>query len=134
MYAVDDSGRPMAGGPLGRLFSLDPMGPRGVSTLGDENQPPSVGSLDKPWMTERLDDRAGEPDCKRTSQTRSESEGVTGVRDPVIQTGSEVQTDCVNISTDNGLTNSRETSPSSDSGVHSWTEQWENMSENSTYS
>ena len=38
----------------------------------------------------------------------------------------------MNISTDNGLTNSRETSPSSDSGVHSWTEQWENMSENST--
>ena len=24
--------------------------------------------------------------------------------------------------------------PSSDSGVHSWNEQWENMSENSTYS
>ena len=134
MYTVDDSGRPMAGGPLGRLFSLDPMGPRGMSTLGDENQPPSVGSLDKPWMTERLDDRAGEPDYKRTTQIRSESERVTGVRDPVIQTGSEVQTDRVNISTDNGLTNSRETSPSSDSGVHSWTEQWENMSENSTYS
>ena len=80
-------------------------------------------------MTERLDDRAGEPDYKWTTQTRSESESVTGVRDPVIQTGSEVQTDRVNISIDNGRTNSRETSPS---GVHSWTEQWENMSENST--
>ena len=151
-----------------------------------------MGSLGKPWMTEQLGDRAGEPDYKRTTQTRSESESVTGVpdsviqtrslvhtgrvnismangptdssviphssdsvvhslgerttqtrsesesvtgvRDPVIQTGSEVQTDRVNISTDNGLTDSRETSPSSDSGVHSWTEQWENMSENSTYS
>ena len=129
MYTVDDSCRPTAGGPLGRLFSLDPMGPRGMSTLGDENQSPSVDSLDKPWMTERLDDRAGEPDYKRTTQTRSESESVTGVRDPVIQTGSEVQTDRVNISTDNGLTNLRDASPSSDSGVHSWTEQWENMSE-----
>ena len=85
-------------------------------------------------MTERLGDRAGEPDFKRTTQTGSESESDTGVRDPVIQTGSEVQTDRVNLSTDNGLTDSRETSPSSDSGVHSLTEQWENMSENSTYS
>ena len=69
---------------------------------------------------------------ERTTQTKSESESVAGIPDPVIQTGSEVQTDRVNISTDNGLTNSRETSPSSDSGVHSWTEQWENMSENLT--
>ena len=52
----------------------------------------------------------------------------------MIQTGSEVQTDRVNIRTDNGLTDSRETSHSSDSGIHSWTEQWENMSENLTYS
>ena len=132
MYTVDDSGRPMAGGPLGRLISLDPMSPRGMSTLGDENQSPSVDYFDIPWMTERPDDRAGEPDYKRTTQTRNESQGDTGGRDPVIQTGSEAQTDRVKISTDNGLTNSRETSPSSDSGVHSWTEQWENMSENST--
>ena len=69
---------------------------------------------------------------ERTTQTKSESESVAGIPDPVIQTGSEVQTDRVNINTDNGLTNSRETSPSSDSGVHSWTELWENMSENST--
>ena len=102
--------------------------------MGDENQPPGVGSLGKPWMTERPDDRAGEPDYKRKTQTRSESASDTGVPDPVIQTGSEVQKDRVNISTDNRLTDSRETSPSSDSGVHSLTEQWENMSENLTYS
>ena len=57
---------------------------------------------------------------------------IPGHQDPVPQTGSEVQTDRVNISTDNGRTDWRETSLSSDSGVHSWTEQWENMSENST--
>ena len=71
---------------------------------------------------------------ERTTQTRSESGSVAGVPDPLIQTGSEVQTDRVNVRTDNGPTDSRETSPSSDSGVHSWTEQWENMSENLTYS
>ena len=65
-------------------------------------------------------------------QTKSVSKSVAGIPDPVPQTGSEVQTDRVNISTDNGRTDWRETSLSSDSGVHSWTEQWENMSENST--
>ena len=73
-------------------------------------------------------------DCSLKTQTRSESESVTGVPDPVIQMGSEVQTDRVNIRTDNRLKDSRETSHSSDSGIHSWTEQWENMSENLTYS
>ena len=37
----------------------------------------------------------------------------------------------VNGSLDNGLTNSRDVGRSSDSGVHSWTEQWVNMSDNS---
>ena len=67
---------------------------------------------------------------ERWTQTKSVSECVAGIPDPVPQ--SEVQTDRVNISTDNGRTDWRETSLSSDSGVHSWTEQWENMSENST--
>ena len=69
--------------------------------------------------------------CKRTIQTRSESESYSGVPDAVIQTGSEVQPDRVKISTANGPTESRKTPPSSDSGVHSVGEQWENMSTNS---
>ena len=131
IYAVNDSDRPTSGGPVGRLFSLDPMGPRGMSSLGDGNQPPCVGPVGKPLITGRLGDQVSEPDCKRTTQTRSESESDTGVPDPVIQTGSEVQPDRVNISTANGPTDSRETPPSSDSGVHSLGEQWENMSTNS---
>ena len=119
MHAVNDPCRPTAGGPVGRLFSLDPMGPRGKSSLGDENQPPWVGPVGKPLITERLGNRVSEPDCKRMTQTRSESERDTGVPGPVIQTGSEVQPDRVNISTANGPTDSRETTTSSDSGVHS---------------
>ena len=134
MYAVNNPCRPTAGGPVGRLFSLEPMGPRGKAPLGDENQPPGVGPWGKPFITERLGNRVSEPDCKRTTQTRSGSERDTGVPGPMIQTGSEVQRDRVNISTDIGPSDSRETTPSSDSGVHSWTEQWENMSDNLTYS
>ena len=106
MYAVNDPCRPTAGGPLGRLFSLDPMGPRGMSSLGDGNQPPSVGPVGKPLIPERLGDQVSEPDYKRTTQTRSESESDTGVPDSVIQTGSEVHTGCVNISMANGPTDS----------------------------
>ena len=131
IYAVNDPCQPMAGGPVGRLFSLDPMGPRGMSSLGDGNQPPCVGPGGKPLITGRLGDQVSEPDHKRTTQTRSESESDTGVPDAVIQTGSEVQPDRVNISTANGPTDSRETPPASDSGVHSLGEQWENMSTHS---
>ena len=49
----------------------------------------------------------------------------------MIQMGSEVQTDRVNINMVNGPTDSSVTSPSSDSGMHSLGEQWENMSTNS---
>ena len=131
IYAVNDSDRPTAGGPVGRLFSLDPMGPSGMSSSGDGNQPPTVGPVGKPFITGRLGDQVSEPDCRRTIQTRSESESITGVPDPVIQMGSDVQTDRVNIGTANGPADSRDTPPSSDSGGHSLGEQWENMSTNS---
>ena len=68
---------------------------------------------------------------ERLTQTKSVSKSVAGIADPVIQTGCEVQTDRVNISIANGPTDSSVTPPSSDSGVHSLGEQWENMSANS---
>ena len=166
------------------------MGPRANFFVGDRNQPPSVGPVSRPGLSERRGDRVTESGFKETTQTRSESESETGVTDsvirtesdahtdranismangpadvivippsndsavsglgeeliqtesefkrdvgipvPVSQTGSEVQADRVKISTSNGQTDWCETSLSSDSGIHSWTEQWENMSENST--
>ena len=54
-------------------------------------------------------------------------ESSTGVPDPVIQTGSDIQIDRVNIGTANGPAGSGDTPPSSDSGVHSLGEQWENI-------
>ena len=131
MNVINDLGRPTAGGPLGRPFSLDPMGPRAMLSLGDGNQPLSVGPVGRPWKPEQPGDQVTEPDYKQTTQTRSESESDTGALDSVIQTESEVQTDRVNISMVNGPTDSSVTPPSSDSGVHSLGEQWENMSTNS---
>ena len=65
-------------------------------------------------------------------QTESEFKSDADIPVSVPQTGSGVQTDRVKISTSNRQTDWCETSLSSDSGIHSWTEQWENMSEYST--
>ena len=43
---------------------------------------------------------------ERITQTKSESESVSGIPDPLIQTGGEVQTDRVNISMANRPTDS----------------------------
>ena len=88
-----------------------------------------VPFTDVPRTTEHRDDRPGEVDSDSTTQTRSESGCLTGIGDPLIQKDNGFQIVRVNARLDNGLTNSRDVSRSSDSGVHSWTEQWENMSD-----
>ena len=131
IHAVNDSDRPSAGGPVGRLFSLDPMGPSGMSSSDEWNQPPAVGPVGKSFITGPLGNHGNESDCMRTIQIRSESESSIDVPDPEIQTGSDVQTDRVNIGIANGQAGSGDTPPSSDSGDYSLGEQWENMSINS---
>ena len=59
--------------------------------------------------------------------------GSTSILDPVNQTGSPIQSDFRKLGTINGPASSSDTPPSSDSGVHSLGEQWENMSSNSIY-
>ena len=56
-------------------------------------------------------------------QTKIVSESVTGRPVPVIQTECEVQIDRVNIGIANGPTDPSVTPPSSDSGIHSLSEQ-----------
>ena len=129
IHAVNDSDRPTAGGPVGRSYNLDPLGPSGMSSSDEWNQPPAVGPVGKPSITGPLGNDVSESDCRQT--IKSESESSAGVPDPVIQTGSDIQADRVNIGTANGPAGSGDTPPSSDSGVHSLGEQWENMSTNS---
>ena len=57
--------------------------------------------------------------------------GSTEILDPVDQTGRPIQTDLMKIGTISRTASLGDTPPSSDSGVHSWGEQWENMSTNS---
>ena len=119
MHAVNDSDRPTAGGPVGRLFNLDPLGPSRMSSLDELNQPLAVDPVGQPFITGPLGNHVSESDCRRTIRIKSGPEGSAGVPDPVIQTGSDIQTDRLNIGTVNGPAGSGDTPPSSDSGVHS---------------
>ena len=127
-HTVDAPDWPTAGGPMDRLLNLDPMGPSGMISLDGYNQPPAVGPVGKPSRPGPGDHPGSKADCGQTIQLKSESEGANDVPDPVIQTGSDVRTDRMNIGTVHGQTGSCDTRPSSDSGVHSLEEQWENMS------
>ena len=69
------------------------MGPRAKLSLGDRNQPPSVGPVGRPWLSERPGEQVTESGFRQTTQTRSESESETGVTDSVIRTESYAQTD-----------------------------------------
>ena len=70
-------------------------------------------------------------DDKRIDRRDDSPVGSTGILDLVNQPGSPVQSDFRNRGTINGPASSGDTPPSSDSGVHSLGEQWENMSTNS---
>ena len=126
--ASNDTGQPTVGDPLDRPTSLDPMGPRAMLSLGNGNQPASIGPVGRPWMTGQLEIQTGEPEYERSTQTRSGSVSAAVKPDPAIRTGGGVRTDDMKFDTINGQSESCTVSPSSDSGVHSLGEQWEYMS------
>ena len=135
-FPVHDEDQQGVGGPVGRFPYSDIPLTNVRSVLNEDRRDDVVGRqsvfvpfTDAPRTTEHRDDRPGEVDSDSTTQTRSESGCLTGVGDPLIQTDNGFQIVRVNARLDNGLTNSRDVSRSSDSGVHSWTEQWENMSD-----
>ena len=130
-HAVDALDWPTAGEPVTRLLSLDPMGPSGMSLLDGYNQPPAMGPVGNPSRPGPGDHPESIADCGQTIQLRGESEGTNEVPVPVNQTGSDVRKHCMKIGTADGQTDPCDTPPSSDSGVHSLEEQWENMSTDS---
>ena len=160
MSSLGDENQPPCVGPVGRPLIPDQPGDR-VSELdykrmtqtrceseSDTGAPDSVIQTESEVHTGRvkicmangpMDSSVIPPSSdsvvhslgERTTQTRSESKSDTDAPDSVIQTGSRVQTDRVNVRMANGPKASSVTPSSSDSGVHSLGEQWENMSTNS---
>ena len=87
--------------------------------------------MDQPSTTGPVGNHVRVSDYKRLDRIDVSPVGSTGILDPVKQTGSPIQTDCMKIGTANEPASLGDTPPSSDSGVHSLGEQWENMSTNS---
>ena len=102
------------------MFSLDEL-----------NQPVAVGPVDQPFATGPVGTHVRVSDYKRMDRIDDSPVGSTGILDPVKQTGSPIQTDFMKIGTVDEPASLGDTPPSSDSGVHSLGEQWENMSTNS---
>ena len=77
--------------------------------------------------SENPDDCSG--DRNGADTTYDESDKLAGELDPLVKKDNGCQLVRVNGGLDNCLTSVRDVSGSSDSGVQSWTEQWENMSD-----
>ena len=89
-------------------------------TLDPVGQPPITGPSDK---------HVSELGCGRINQIQNYPGGSTGILDTASQTSSNVSADRLNIGTFGRVATSVGATPSSDSGIHSWKEQWENRSE-----
>ena len=126
-----DPDRPVADGPMGQSFILGPVGPRRMFYLDELNQPVAVGPVGQPFTPGPVGTHARVSDCKRMDRIDHSPVGSTDVLDPAKQTESPIQTDFMKIATINEPASLGDTAPSSDSGVHSLGEQWENMSTNS---
>ena len=102
MHAEHDANRPTAGDPVAQLFNSDPLCPSGMPFLDELYHPLVIGPLGK---------HVSEPDCKRKHRIYGGPEGSTGVLDAVNQTGSDVQTDRLSISTTHGPASSSNPPP-----------------------
>ena len=131
-HAENDANESMAGGPVGQLCISDPLCPGGVPFMNNLLQPLTVGPVGQPTITGPLDKHVSEPDCGQMNWIQNDPGGSTGILDTMNQTSSNVPTDRLNIGAFGRRANSVDATPSSDSGIHSWKEQWENMSEMST--
>ena len=116
---------------IGQSFILGPVGPRRMFSLYELNQPVAVGPADQPFTTGPVGTHERAPDCIRTDRIADSPVGSTEILDRVKQTEIPIQTDFMKSGTINEPASLGDTSPSSDSGVHSLGEQWENMSTSS---
>ena len=126
---VHDAVRLEVGGPVGRVPYSELQRTDDRSFLHSNRRDYVMGGQSE--TTENPDDRTGDVDCADTTPTSGESDRFTGEWNPLVEKDNGCQLVRVNGGLDDCLTNSRDVSGSSDSGVHSWTEQWDNMSENS---
>ena len=128
-HAENDVNGLMAGGPVGQLDNSDPLHPGGVPSMDDPPYPLTLDPVGQPPITGPPDRHVSELSCGRINRIQNDPEGSSGILDTASQTSSNVSADRLNIGTFGRVATSVGATPSSDSGIHSWKEQWENMSE-----
>ena len=128
-HAENDMNGSMAGGPVGQLDNSDPLRPGGVPSMDDPPYPLTLDPVGQPPVTGPPDRHVSELGCGRIDRIQNDPEGSSGILDTASQTSSNVLADRLNIGTVGRVATSIGATPSSDSGIHSWKEQWENMSE-----
>ena len=128
MLSTCDPDRPVANGPVGQLFILGPVGPRRMFFQYELNQPVAVGPLGQPFTTGPVGTHEMISNCKWMDRIADSPVGSTEIPDPVEETESPIQTDFMKIVKIHEPASLGDTPPSSDSGVYSLGEQWENMS------
>ena len=128
-HAENVVNKSMAGGPVGQLDNSDPLRPGGVPSMDDPPYPLTLDPVGQPPVTGPPDRHVSELDCGRIIHIQNGPEGSPGTLDTASQTSSNVSADQLNMGTVDRVATSIGATPSSDSGVHSWNEQWENMSE-----
>ena len=125
---LTDSDRPVADGPVGLSFRLGPVGHSRMSSLDEVIQPVAVCPVGHPIATGPVGNHARKSDNKRRDQVEDGPVDSNGIQHPQNRTGSRTETDVSKLGTVSEPASSDDISPSSDSGVHSLGEQWENMS------
>ena len=128
MLSTCDPDRPVADDPVGQSFILGPVGPRRMFSQCKPNQPVAVGPVGQSFTTGPVGPYEMVSNYKQMDRTAYSPVGSTVIPDPVEQTESPIQTDFMEIVTTDGPASLGDTPPSSDSGIHSLGEQWENMS------
>ena len=128
MLSMCDSDQPVADGPVGQSFILGPVGPRRMFSQCKPNHPVAVGPVGQSFTPGPVGPCGMVSNCKRKDWIANSPVGLTVTPDPVEQTESPIQIDFMKIVTTDGPASLGDTPPSSDSGIHSLGEQWENMS------
>ena len=132
MLSTRDSDQPVADGLVGPSVRLGLVGPRRMLSHGRPDQPVADGPVGQSFTTGPVGPCVILSKCEPNDPTVDSPVGSTETPDPVDQQERPIQIDIMKIVTTDELASFIGTPPSSDSGVHSWGEQWKNMSISTT--
>ena len=132
MFSTCDSDQPVAVGPVGQSVILDLEGPRRMLSQCEPDQPVADGPVGQSLTPGPVGPCGIVYKCKPNDPIADSPVGSTETPDPVDQKERPIQIDIMKIVMTDKPPSSVGTPPSSDSGIHSWGEQWENMSISTT--